>query len=63
MIQILNCLKQKYHIIKEVHNNNTRLTSSRAWALDKFELNEIYKAEDDSTSSLFAFWEEARTFK
>lgn len=63
MIDNVIPLLEKYHIIKEVHNNNTRLTSSRAWALDKFELNEIYKAEDDSTSSLFAFWEEARTFK
>lgn len=48
----------KYDIIEEVHNKNTIQRSSRAWALKKYSISEIYKAEEDSDSSLYMFWKE-----
>ena len=51
-------LLEKYDIVEEVHNKNTIQRSSRAWALKKYSISEIFKAEEDSDSSLYMFWKE-----
>lgn len=48
----------KYDIIEEVHNKNTIQRSSRAWALKKYSISEIYKAEEDKESPLYMFWKD-----
>lgn len=63
MIDDIIPLLEKYNIIKIIENKNSRQCTSRAWALDKYDLNEIYKAEYNKDSPLFEFWEEARTLK
>lgn len=63
MIDDIIPLLEKYNIIKIIENKNSRQCTSRAWALDKYDLDEIYKAEYNKDSPLFEFWEEARTLK
>ena len=45
MIDDIIPLLEKYNIIKIIENKNSRQCTSRAWALDKYDLDEIYKAE------------------
>ena len=49
-------LLTKYEIIKEVITKNSRSRSSRAWALDKFDLQEVFQAEGNENSPLNKFW-------
>lgn len=49
-------LLKEYGIIIEVHNKNTQQRSSRAWALNNYDISEIFKAEEDLKSPLFDFW-------
>lgn len=56
-------LLEKYQIIREVKNNNSRQLSTRAWALDKYDLREVYEAESLSYSPLFNFWKEVNEHK
>lgn len=51
-------LMEKYKIIHLVTNKNTSQRSSKAWALNDIEISDIYKAEENPQSPLFAFWEE-----
>ena len=51
-------LLTEYKIIKEVETKNSRSRCSRAWALDKYDLQEVFQAEGDGTSPLHEFWEE-----
>lgn len=48
----------KYNIIHEVHNKNTQQRSTRAWALKEMDISDIFRAEEDSRSSLYNFWVE-----
>lgn len=48
----------KYDIIEEKNNKNTHLADTKAWALKKYDVAEIYTAEEDSTSEIHAFWED-----
>ena len=50
-------LMTEYGIITEVHNKNTQQRSSRAWALNHYDISEIFKAEENKSSPLFRFWE------
>lgn len=52
----------EYGIIEEVTNKNTRQVGSKAWKL-KYELPEVYAAEEDSNSPLHQFWEIAQGHK
>lgn len=51
-------LLKKYHIIRDVVNNSSRQLATRAWALDKYDLREIYESETNQSSPLFRFWKE-----
>ena len=51
-------LLTEYEIIKEVETKNSRSRCSRAWALDKYDLQEVFQAEGDVKSPLHKFWEE-----
>ena len=53
----------KYHIIREIENNNSRQLSTRAWALDTYSLQEIYEAENSRFSPLAEFWKEVDQHK
>lgn len=53
----------KYHIIREIENNNSRQLSTRAWALDTYSLQEIYEAENSRFSPLAGFWKEVNQHK
>ena len=63
MIDDIIPLLEKYNIIKIIENKNSRQCTSKAWALDKYDLDEIYRAEYNEDSPLFKFWEEARSLK
>lgn len=56
-------LLEKYHIIREIVTNNSRQLSTRAWALDQYDLREIYEAETNRFSPLFNFWKEVNSHK
>lgn len=56
-------LLEKYHIIREIVTNNSRQLSTRAWALDKYDLREIYEAETNRISPLYNFWKEVNSHK
>lgn len=51
-------LLTEYEIIKDVETKNSRSRCSRAWALDKYDLQEVFQAEGDVKSPLHKFWEE-----
>ena len=51
-------LLMKYEIIREVQTKNSRLRSSKAWSLYKYDLQEVFQAEGDETSPLHKFWKE-----
>ena len=51
----------KHDIIEEISNKNTHLADTKAWALKKYDVAEIYKAEEDSDSELHKFWEDVYT--
>lgn len=53
----------KYHIIREIENNNSRQLSTRAWALDTYSLQDIYEAENSRFSPLADFWKEVNLHK
>lgn len=53
----------KYHIIREIENNNSRQLSTRAWALDTYSLQDIYEAENSRFSPLADFWKEVNQHK
>lgn len=50
----------KYGIIKEVTTKRTTKANVRAWILDKYEIPEVYIAEENEKAPLFGFWEEVR---
>lgn len=56
-------LLTKYHIIREIENNTSSQLSTRAWALDKYDLREIYEAETNQCSPLYSFWTEVNRHK
>ena len=56
-------LLEKYHIIREINTNNSRQLSTRAGALDQYDLREIYEVETNSFSPLFCFWKEVNSHK
>ena len=49
---------ERYKLIHLVTNKNTIQKASRAWALNDIEISDIYKAEENPKSPLFAFWKE-----
>lgn len=51
-------LLMKYEIIREIQTKNSRLRSSKAWSLYKYDLQEVFQAEGDETSPLHKFWKE-----
>lgn len=51
-------LMERYKLIHLVTNKNTIQKASRAWALNDIEISDIYKAEENPKSPLFAFWKE-----
>lgn len=48
----------KYHIIKEIENNNSRQQATRAWALDSYDLKEVLENECNPSSEIHEFWDE-----
>lgn len=50
----------KYDIIKEVSTKRTNKANVRAWTLNKYEMPEVFLAEEDKGADLYAFWEEVR---
>lgn len=56
-------MMERYGIIKEISNNSSQQTGSRAWALKDYDLSSIFEAEEDSTSPLYGFWKEVNSHK
>lgn len=48
----------KYNIIEEKSNKRTSQASSKAWVLKNYTLSDIFMAEGDKQSPLYAFWKE-----
>jgi hypothetical protein len=48
----------KYNIIEEKSNKRTSQASSKAWVLKNYALSDIFMAEGDNRSPLYAFWKE-----
>lgn len=53
--EILPLLK-KYDIVKEKETKNTQNVCTRGWALKDYDLQEIFKAEENPDSPLYKFW-------
>ena len=53
----------KYDIIEEKSNKNTLQASTKAWVLKKYDLAEIFKAEEDTKAELYKFWNEVNCCK
>lgn len=60
MINDIIPLLIKYNIIQEVKTKHTSQANVKAWTLDKYEIPQVYLAEEDERAPLFAFWEEVR---
>lgn len=60
MINDIIPLLIKYDIIQEVRTKHTSQANVKAWTLYKYEIPQVYLAEEDEKASLFAFWEEVR---
>ena len=60
MINEIIPLLIKYNIIKEVKTKHTSQANVKAWTLDKYEIPQVYLAEEDENAPLFSFWEEVR---
>ena len=50
----------RYGIIQEVKTKHTSQANVKAWTLNKYEIPQVYLAEEDEGAPLFAFWEEVR---
>ena len=48
----------RHGILEEVVNSKTQQAGTRAWRLKHYNVSDIYKAEEDETSPLYAFWQE-----
>ena len=53
----------KYDIIEEKSTKNTLQASTKAWVLKKYDLAEIFKAEEDTKAELYEFWKEVNCYK
>lgn len=53
----------KYEIIEECTNNVIKQTSSRAWRLKKYNVTEVFQAEENINSVLYNFWIDVNTHK
>ena len=51
----------KHGILEEVVNSKTQQAGTRAWRLMHYNVSDIYKAEEDETSQLYAFWQEVNS--
>ena len=60
MINDIIPLLIKYDIIQEVKTKHTSQANVKAWTLNKYEIPQVYLAEEDEKAPLFAFWEEVR---
>ncbi len=56
-------LMEEVGIIKEISNNSTQQSRSRAWALKDYDLSTIFEAEENPQSPLYSFWKEVNTHK
>ena len=50
----------RYDIIQEVKTKHTSQANVKAWTLYKYEIPQVYLAEENENDPLFAFWEEVR---
>ena len=48
----------EYQIIEEVAKRSSQHADNRAWKLSKYSVPEVYKAEEDTDSELYKFWED-----
>lgn len=46
----------KHNVIEEAATSNTLQTNHRAWKLKHVDVSDVYKAEEDKSSPLHAFW-------
>ena len=53
-------LLERYDIIEVRENRKTRQAGTRAWALKRYDISEVFKAEEDKGSILWHFWEEVK---
>lgn len=53
-------LLEKYEIVERKENKKTKQAGTQAWVLKKYEISEIFRAEDNPYSDLWQFWEEVR---
>ena len=53
-------LLEEYDIIEVRENRKTRQAGTRAWALKKYDISEVFKAEEDKESKLWYFWEKVK---
>ena len=60
MINDIIPLLIKYEIIQEVKTKHTSQANVRAWTLYKYEIPQVFLAEEDEKAPLFLFWEDVR---
>lgn len=53
-------LLEEYDIIEVRENRKTRQAGTRAWALKRYDISEVFKAEEDKESKLWHFWEKVK---
>lgn len=51
----------RHGILEEVENTRTQQAGSKAWRLNHYNVSDIYKAEEDASSPLYAFWQEVNS--
>lgn len=61
MINDIVPLLIKHGIIEEVTTKRTSKANVKAWTLNKYEVSEVFMAEENESAPLFAFWEEVRS--
>ena len=53
-------LLEKYDIIESRTNNKTKQAGTQAWVLKKYNVSEVFQAEDSSSSVLSQFWRDVK---
>lgn len=53
-------LLEEYDIIEVKENRRTRQAGTRAWTLKRYDISEVFKAEEDKESKLWHFWEKVK---
>lgn len=48
----------RYNIIEEIGKSHSRVQNSKAWRLKDYNISDVYKAEENTQSPIYGFWEE-----